>query len=163
MHVLDLAPLDGSDPALNYDTVEAELQEHGQGLADPPRIAPRRPTSSPRARARGCRGLEAPPGPVPGAVLDVVATSAATGEGLDELAAAIFQNVLESPPRTRCRPPPPPIGCTAPVAPTPFRIDKRPSGAFRVEGQRVERLIARHDVDNEESLRYIEEGCARSA
>ena len=38
-----------------------------------------------------------------------------------------------------------------------FRIDKRPSGAFRVEGQRVERLIARHDVDNEESLRYIEE------
>ena len=26
-----------------------------------------------------------------------------------------------------------------------------------MEGERVERLIARHDVDNEEALRYVEE------
>ena len=34
---LDLKPLDGSDPAENYETVEAELREHGHGLAGLPR------------------------------------------------------------------------------------------------------------------------------
>src|SRR6187551_2350613 len=38
VHVLDLSPLDGSDPAKNYETVEAELREHGHGLAELPRM-----------------------------------------------------------------------------------------------------------------------------
>jgi GTPase len=38
-----------------------------------------------------------------------------------------------------------------------FVINRTPSGAFRIEGERVERLIARHDVDNEQALRFIEE------
>ena len=38
VHVLDLAPLDGSDPVANHATVEAELREHGHGLAELPRI-----------------------------------------------------------------------------------------------------------------------------
>src|SRR5215210_2608147 len=38
VHVLDLAPLDGSDPVDNYATVEVELREHGHGLAELPRI-----------------------------------------------------------------------------------------------------------------------------
>ena len=37
VHVLDLA-LDGSDPAENHATVEAELREHGHGLAALPRV-----------------------------------------------------------------------------------------------------------------------------
>ncbi len=31
------------------------------------------------------------------------------------------------------------------------------SGAYRVESERVERLIARHDIDNDEAMRYVEE------
>src|SRR5205085_1194592 len=38
VHVLDLAPLDGSDPLANHATVEAELEQYGQGLASLPRI-----------------------------------------------------------------------------------------------------------------------------
>src|SRR3954449_11697789 len=38
VHVLDLAPLDGSDPAANHAAVEAELAQHGAGLAELPRI-----------------------------------------------------------------------------------------------------------------------------
>ena len=38
VHVLDLAPLDGSDPVDNHATVEAELREHGHGLAELPRL-----------------------------------------------------------------------------------------------------------------------------
>ena len=32
VHVLDLAPLDGSDPLVNFETVEAEIAAHGAGL-----------------------------------------------------------------------------------------------------------------------------------
>src|SRR5206468_1761405 len=38
LHVLDLAPLDGSDPVENHATVEAELVEYGAGLERLPRI-----------------------------------------------------------------------------------------------------------------------------
>src|SRR3954462_3534069 len=38
VHVLDLAPLDGSDPEANYATVERELRAHGAGLAELPRV-----------------------------------------------------------------------------------------------------------------------------
>ena len=38
-----------------------------------------------------------------------------------------------------------------------LQVERTGPGAFRVEGERVERLIARHDVDNEEALRYVEE------
>jgi GTP-binding protein len=38
-----------------------------------------------------------------------------------------------------------------------FRVERVAPGAFRVEGGRIDRLIARHDVDNDEALRYVEE------
>src|ERR671929_188110 len=38
VHVLDLAPLDGSDPVANHAVVEEELRRHGGGLAALPRV-----------------------------------------------------------------------------------------------------------------------------
>ena len=38
VHVVEPAPLDGSDPLANHATVEAELRDHGHGLAELPRI-----------------------------------------------------------------------------------------------------------------------------
>jgi GTP-binding protein len=90
--------------------------------------------------------------------VEVVATSAATGQGLRELANAIFTHV----------PPPEPVEGRAPDTPAVHRVyrpgrgeaysvERTGPGAFRVEGERIERLIARHDVDNDEALRYVEE------
>ena len=36
-------------------------------------------------------------------------------------------------------------------------MEKLGPGAFRVEGARIDRLMARHDIDNDEALRYLEE------
>src|SRR5436190_3982698 len=38
VHVVDLAPLDGSDPVESHATVERELEHHGAGLARLPRV-----------------------------------------------------------------------------------------------------------------------------
>ena len=38
VHVLDLAPLDGSDPVRNFEVIERELAEHDPRLASLPRL-----------------------------------------------------------------------------------------------------------------------------
>ena len=120
LHVLDLAPLDGSDPVENHATVERELREHGGGLAELPRIlCLSKADLVPEDRVEETLGeWRARLGD---SVLEVLATSAATGAGDS------------------------------------FRVERSGPGAFRVEGEGVERLVARHDTDNEEALRYLEE------
>jgi GTP-binding protein len=155
VHVLDLAPVDGSDPQENYATVEAELGAHGAGLAALPRIlclskADLVPEEDVRAAVAGWRER------LGGAALATIATSAATGAGLDELAAAIFEHVPPAPEPDRAGGPVAhkvyrPGGGDA------FRVVRTGPGAFRVEGGRVERLLARHDPYNEEAMRYVEE------
>jgi GTP-binding protein len=157
VHVLDLAPLDGSDPVDNYATVEAELAAHGGGLAELPRIlclskADLVPPERAAAAAEEWRER------LGDAVLGVVVTSAATGEGLDELADLLVTSVPLERPDTL-----PDEGDLAehrvyrPGAGEGFRIERAGPGAFRVEGRGVERLVARHDMGNEEALRYIED------
>ena len=36
-------------------------------------------------------------------------------------------------------------------------MERAPDGTFRVMGPRVERLIARHDTNNDEALEYVED------
>jgi GTP-binding protein len=153
VHVLDLEPLDDSDPVENFETVEAELREHGQGLAELPRILALSkadlvpPEQVDQALEEWTRRLN----------VDVIATSAATGEGLDELAGSIFRHV---PPERREEEPaetPATHRVYRPGRGDAFNVERTGPGAFRVEGERVERLIARHDVENEEALRYVEE------
>ena len=147
VHVVELAPLDGSDPMENHATVEAELRDHGAGLAELPRIVclskadlvePDRATELAQA--------------FPGAIV----TSAATGEGLDALRTAIAAAVPA--------PEQPPEGEVAathrvyrPGADDAFTVERTGSGGYRVEGVRIERLFARHDLGNDESLRYLED------
>jgi GTP-binding protein len=153
VHVLDLKPLDGSDPEDNFETVEAELREHGHGLAELPRLlalskadlVPPEEAVEAIERWRDRLGVE------------VIATSAVTGQGLAELANAIFRDV---PPEER-----PEEAAETPATHRVYRpgrgdaysVERTGPGAFRVEGERIERLIARHDVDNDEALRYVEE------
>src|SRR3954449_1306947 len=133
VHVLDLAPLDGSDPVVNHATVESELAQHGHGLAGLPRLmalskADLVPAEDARAAAERWRerlGIE------------VFVTSAATGEGLRELADAIFQRVPPDEPSGRRQ-------ADAPAAHRVYRpghgesysVERTGPGVFRVEGER---------------------------
>src|SRR4051812_2209115 len=156
LHVLDLAPLDGSDPAANHSTVEAELAEHGAGLAGLPRIlalskadlVPPDRVEEAVGEWRARLGAE---------VLDVIATSAATGAGLDELAAALLRHVPEEPGAPEPEPDVAEHRVYRPGASEGFTVERTGPTAFRVTGPGVERLVARHDVSNDEALRYLED------
>jgi GTP-binding protein len=154
VHVLDLAPVDGSVPRENYETVEAELRQHDQRLAALPRILALSkadlvtPDDAERARAEWAERVD----------FEVVVTSAATGQGLDELAGAISRAVpeeIEVAPEQR--------EALAehrvyrPGTDDGYRVERAGDSGFRVSGRGIERLIERHDIENEEALRYIEE------
>jgi GTP-binding protein len=163
VHVLDLAPLDGSDPLENHASVEAELREHGAGLERLPRIIclSKADLVTPERQEEAVSEWRERLG---GAALDVLVTSAATGQGVDQLKQAIVANVPldEAPAASE----PEAVAEERPLAEhrvyrprdeSGFQVEKRAEGGFRVTGPRVERLIARHDVDNDEALRYIED------
>ena len=153
VHVLDLAPLDGSDPVANHATVEAELREHGHGLAALPRIlcltkADLVPPEQSEAAARDWRErVDAP----------VLVTSAATGAGVAELRDAIFEHVPELEAEPGGAEQPATHRVYRPGEGDSFSVERVGPGAFRVDGGRIDRLVARHDVENADALRYVEE------
>jgi GTP-binding protein len=155
VHVLDLSPADGSDPLLNHATVQAELQGHGHGLAELPQLLclAKADLLPPDEVERAVAGWRRRTGG------EVVATSAATGAGLDELRAAILRRVPPAAAAPTGRPGE--VGAShrvyRPGLGDEVRVERTGPGAFAVRGGGAERLVARHDVENEEALRYVEE------
>jgi GTP-binding protein len=90
----------------------------------------------------------------------VIVTSSATGLGLEELRAAIVAGVPEDAPAPAAEEVPEALAehrVYRPAEGEEILVRKTGDGAFQVGGQRVERLLQRHDIDNPESLAYIEE------
>jgi len=158
VHVIELAPLDGSDPLENHRLVEAELLQHGAGLADLPRIIALSkadlvtPERASEVADEWRRRLT-------GGALEVVVTSAVTGHGIEQLARVIAGAV----PDEVSIDDEPTVEVLAehrvyrPGADEGFSVEKAGPGAWRVTGRGIERLIARHDVENEDAMRYVED------
>jgi GTP-binding protein len=158
VHVLDLAPLDGSDPVANWQTIEHELAAHDPRLAALPRLLAlsKADLVAPDAAAAAASAWHERLGEgVP-----VLVTSSATGVGLDELAHQLLRRVPVEAPQ--------PAAALAaeeelaehrvfrPAADRGWRVESMGERAFRVSGAPVERLLARFDVDNEDALAHIE-------
>ena len=158
VHVLDLAPLDGSDPVANWETIEHELAAHDPRLASLPRLlalskADLVPPDVSRAAADAWRARLGPHVPV-------LVTSSATRAGLDELAHELLVRVAVEAPAPAAQ-----LAAEEqlaehrvfrPAADRGWRVEPVGEGAFRVSGTPVERLMARFDVDNDEALAHIE-------
>jgi GTP-binding protein len=161
VHVLDLGPLDGSDPVANHVIVERELQLHDPRLAALPRVLALSkadlvdPASASASRERWQRRL--------GVATPVIVTSSITGTGLDELARTLLRGVPMQPVEQ------PANGAVAseldalaehrvfrPAADRTYRVERLAQGSYRVTGTGVERLVARYDLENEDALAYLE-------
>jgi GTP-binding protein len=160
IHVLDLAPLDGSDPEANFATIEHELELHDARLARLPRslalskadLVAEEQAEQARAAWQERLGDDVP----------VFVTSSATRQGLEELATELLRRV---PVRSDAAAEERELEDVAelaehrvfkPAARRGFRVARVEDGLFRVEGDAVDRLIARHDLDNEDALIHVE-------
>jgi GTP-binding protein len=163
VHVLDLSPLDGSDPATNYATVERELELHNPRLAVLPRVLALSKAdlvdaaAREAARAEWIRRVDAD--------TPVIVTSSVTRMGLDELARELVRRVppaSEEPSLEASLDAAPPGEELAehrvfrPAARRAYRVTKVGEGAYRVTGEGIERLIARYDLENDDALAYLE-------
>ena len=96
-----------------------------------------------------------------GSDVPVLATSSATGQGLDELAGVLLRAVPSAAPAPAAEPLPGVDGLAEhqvfrPAARRGFRVERRGDHAFRVVGEGIERLMLRFDVDNEDAMAYVE-------
>ena len=154
VHVLDLRPLDGSDPAGNHRVVERELAEHDSRLAALPRVLvlskadllPEPDAATAAAAWRERFGQEVP----------VLVTSAATGQGLDELRRELLRRVPVAEPAEPGEDEQAEFRVFRPAADRAFAVEHVGDREWRVTGEAVERLIARHDLENEEALVHVE-------
>jgi GTP-binding protein len=163
VHVLDVAPLDGTEPEANYETVERELALHDPQLAALPRILALSkvdlvdPDTAARAQERWRDRV--------GEGVPVILTSSATRAGLDDLARELSYRVPVLPEDTE--PGEDAAGGSMPTevaehrvfrpaADRAYRVEQIGEGSFRVTGAGIERLLARYDLDNDDALAHLE-------
>jgi GTPase len=159
VHVVDVA---GEDPIGAYETVRGELSAHGAGLESLPELVvlSKRDLAPDEAIARVLaewhERLEE-------RAVGVLAVSAVTGAGIDELRRKILSEVPGEEARAQPRQ-------TAaeprfetehrvyrPTGVGGFAVEREDGGAFRVEGKGIELLVRRHDLSNDQALAYLEE------
>jgi GTP-binding protein len=157
VHVLDLAPLDGSDPKQNHAVIERELTAHDPRLAGLPRmlalskadlVAPELAEAT-AAAWRQRMGDDVP----------VLVTSSATRQGLDALARELLRRVPAAEPVDQEAAGEDEVAefkLFRPAAARAFEVERIGAGEFRVTGEAVDRLIARHDMENDEALAHVE-------
>jgi GTP-binding protein len=169
VHVLDIAPEmsggDESDAERNYRTIEHELAAHDPRLAALPRVLAlsKADLLTPERASEEAERWRERLGDVP-----VLLTSSATGLGIAELSAGLLRRVSAREEH--------PTGALAtgggsggseaelaehmvfrPSGPDGFTVEQLAPGKYAVSGRGVERLLARHDLNNEDALAYVEE------
>jgi GTP-binding protein len=180
VHVLDVAPLDGSDPVANHATVEEEIALHDPRLAMLPRILVLSkidlidPESAARAQRQWQERL--------GGEVPVLLTSSVTRLGLEELTLELSRRI----PLDTGEPAPAPALSPAqmhraalaasddpdgpgraarelpehrvfrPAVDRAYEITREGEHAFSVSGKGIERLVARYDLENEDALAHLE-------
>jgi GTPase len=163
VHVLDVSPLDGSDPQSNFSTVERELELHDPRLSALPRVLALSKVdlvdaAAGRAAQERWRARLGPDIPV-------ILTSSVTRAGLDLLARELVRQVPAVPDDAR--------GAVSgealpngadlaehrvfrPAAGRAYRVERIGERSYRVSGPGIERLLARYDLGNDDALAHLE-------
>jgi len=156
VHVIDCATFAPErDPVGDLETIEQELERYG-GLAERPRLVALNKIDVPDARELAelvrpdleQRGLE------------VYAVSAATHEGLSDLAYAMARLVLARRAQSRVAAPTRIVRRPPAVGEEEFAIE-RVDGQWRVRGEKPQRWVRQTDFGNDEAVGYLADRLAR--
>jgi GTP-binding protein len=166
VHVLDLAPElssgAGTDMAENHATIERELAAHDERLALLPRLLVLSKADLVPAVRAGELVEEWRARLGPG--IPVIATSSATGEGLQELSAELLRKVDAMQADTGGGPAaelqaPEELAehmVFRPAGREGFEVERVGPRSFAVRGRGIERLLQRHDMENADAMAYLE-------
>ncbi|HRF60228.1 MAG TPA: GTPase ObgE [Fimbriimonadaceae bacterium] len=147
IHVVDVFPIDGSDPFTNYQTIEREIQDYSPELALRPRvIALNKMDLVPAGDFHAIRDQFAATG------RELFAISAATGHGLEPLLYETLRLVREAEAAQ------PEVPVIAPTIRDEFDQHWEVvaiEGGYEVLGRRILRMVAMTDLDNRDALRYL--------
>lgn len=157
VHVVELAPLDGSDPIDNHATIERELALHDPRLAELPRLLVLSKADLVTAE-EGKAAVAAWSTRVTGSVLLV---SSATRQGVADLERELLRQVPLVSVREQAEEAGGESGVAEyrvfrPAARRTFEVEKIAKGEWRVIGEGVDRLIARYDLEHEDALPLVE-------
>ena len=166
VHVLDLSPLDGSDPVTNHAIVERELADHDPRLAALPRMLalskadlvdpgagagrPGRVAAACRTRRPGARHLRGLAHGIAGARRRAAAPRSRAARSRRRLRRRGGRR------RGSARRGAGRASRLPARRPRSFQVQKTGKGAFAVTGAGIERLMARYDLENEEALAHVE-------
>ncbi len=152
VHVVDASR---EDPLADIATIDGELAAYGHGLRERPELVALNKIDLAEARDRVPAIVES----LIAQGRESIAVSAATGEGVDRLAKQLFALV---PPRPKAEPPAAPERRIAFAgSPRDIRVEKE-GAAFRVIGERVERLATGIDWSSGEAAAYFHRMLQRS-
>jgi GTPase len=132
------------------ETIEHELSSWNAKLLDRPMLLVVNKLDLPDARERFAELRERFP--------ETRGISAATNEGVKDLMYAIWRTIADAPMPEVVTPPPAHIELVPHDA---FTVEREPSGAFVVAGDRIERLAAMTDFDSDEGLMRFERALAK--
>jgi GTP-binding protein len=177
VHVLDLAPelsgstrraptADGADDRVgllleNYELIEHELALHDPRLAALPRVLVL--SKADLLTAEQAQAMAHELSSRLGSQLPVLITSSATGSGLDTLARELLSRVAalpgHAPSETQADTAAPMLAehmIFRPAGQAGYTVNRPRDGVFEVTGERVERMITRFDLENDEAAAYVE-------
>jgi GTPase len=162
VHVLDCAAEEpGRSPVADLDVIEHELAAYeaatGADLRDRPRIVAFNKVDVPAARERAAAAADE----LAARGYPVCQVSAATREGLRELAFMMAAAIAEA---RQALPPPQPTRLVirpAPVAGPDFEVVRSGENRFLIRGEKPRRWILQTDFSNDEAVGYLADRLAR--
>lgn len=147
VHVVDIFPIDESDPKENFDTIEKELNLYSPEIAARPRIIALNkidvlPTEEIESRMEMFKATGFP----------VFAISGVTGQGLEDLLNAMADIVEKTVPSEEI---PVLMPALSKQGEDYWEIQRDEEG-YRVVGKRLERMVAMTDLESRDAIRYLQ-------
>ncbi|MBS1725938.1 MAG: GTPase ObgE [Armatimonadetes bacterium] len=147
VHVVDVFPIDESDPLQNFETIENELKQYSEEIFARPRlIALNKIDLVDRSQLGELKAK------FEGFSFPIFTISGVSGEGLNEMLDAVANILEETTPKEEI----PVVMPAMQVQGEDFWEVLEEEEGYRVAGKRLERMVAMTDLESRDAVRYLQ-------